>query len=490
MGLFSGRKISLRFVIIAIGLAAGNCRMAERANDRSPSVRELTILYTNDEHGWMEGVEVGRGAAEMFGLWKAREGYSADGPYLILSGGDMWTGPAISTWFGGESMVEIMNAMGYNAAALGNHEFDFKTEGLLSRSAQSAFPYLSANIRLKENGQPREFVTPYVIEVVNDLRVGIIGLTTTSTPYTAFPDFVAAYTFIDYRQALADILPAVNADSPDVIIVISHLCGQELETLSTFAGDNGIVLLAGGHCHSSYESRANGVQVILAGSFMKSYGRIDLEYDIEAARLLSISTAIQINAGGAPDAAVAAVVAKWSNLVDLELAEVIAFSSSGVEQHSDAMHNLVPDAWLWRFTQAAVATTNYGGYRQGFPAGDISLADVVGVLPFLNSLYMIDLTGLELINFVSSQDVALGGMTTVGGFALNDGSAIINDSVYTMIVTDYMYSAFDELKTYDATPVETGIHWRQPVIDWLINANSSQAAPLETFLDSAARRQP
>ncbi|MCH7573703.1 MAG: 5'-nucleotidase C-terminal domain-containing protein [Candidatus Marinimicrobia bacterium] len=221
---------------------------------------------------------------------------------------------------------------------------------------------------------------------------------------------------------------------------------------------------------------------------MKSYGRIDLEYDIGEDRLLSISTSIELNEGGAPDAAVAAVVAKWSHRVDLELAEVIAFSSSGVEQHSDAMHNLVPDAWLWRFTQAAVATTNYGGYRQGFPAGDISLADMVGLLPFLNSLYMIDLTGLELINFVSSQGVAMGGMTTVGGFALNDESAIINDSVYTMMVTDYMDSAFDELRTYDATPVETGIHWRQPVIDWLINTHSSQAVPLEKFLDSAARR--
>ncbi|MBN1582853.1 MAG: bifunctional metallophosphatase/5'-nucleotidase, partial [Anaerolineae bacterium] len=113
-------------------------------------VRRLVILYTNDEHGWMEaagemGHETG-GAAELLGLWRDKEGYTRDGPYLILSGGDMWTGPAISTWFAGEPMAEAMNVMGYGAAAVGNHEFDFGLDGLRARSAQATFPFLSANI--------------------------------------------------------------------------------------------------------------------------------------------------------------------------------------------------------------------------------------------------------------------------------------------------------------------------------------------------------
>ena len=73
--------------------------------------REITIIYTNDEHGWMEGMEDGQGAANLYALWESRQGYTEDGPFLILSGGDNWTGPAISTWTQGESMVEVMNAM-------------------------------------------------------------------------------------------------------------------------------------------------------------------------------------------------------------------------------------------------------------------------------------------------------------------------------------------------------------------------------------------
>src|SRR5690606_9568257 len=75
----------------------------------------ITIFYTNDEHGWMEGMAEGEGAASMLANWQ-EAGYDPDGPYLALSGGDMWTGPAISTWFEGEGMVEVMNGMGYAAA--------------------------------------------------------------------------------------------------------------------------------------------------------------------------------------------------------------------------------------------------------------------------------------------------------------------------------------------------------------------------------------
>src|SRR3972149_11171560 len=101
-----------------------------------PKTRQLTVLYTNDEDGWMEGVAKGRGAANLLGLGREKEGYTPDGPYLILSGGDNWTGPAISTWFQGLGMVEVMNAMGYAASAIGNHEFDFGLDILKTRISE------------------------------------------------------------------------------------------------------------------------------------------------------------------------------------------------------------------------------------------------------------------------------------------------------------------------------------------------------------------
>ena len=159
----------------------------------------LTILYTNDEHGWMEGMEPGQGAAELLGLWQQEHGYSPDGPFLVLSGGDNWTGPAISTWFDGQSMVEVMNAMGYHASAVGNHEFDFGLDGLQARLGEADYPYLAANVRSRETGTvPTGLgIQPFAIVEVAGVKIGLIGLSATYTARVTNPDTVAGFEFID-----------------------------------------------------------------------------------------------------------------------------------------------------------------------------------------------------------------------------------------------------------------------------------------------------
>ena len=137
---------SLMIIILLFSCKTGT----SPSSDNGEQTFRIIILYTNDEHGWMEATDTHGGAAGMMGLWKNNEDYTETGPFLILSGGDMWTGPAISTWTKGESMVDVMNAINYDAAAIGNHEFDFKIEGLNQRIAQSDFSFLSANIRVKE----------------------------------------------------------------------------------------------------------------------------------------------------------------------------------------------------------------------------------------------------------------------------------------------------------------------------------------------------
>ena len=193
----------------------------QSVDSNNGSTVHLVILYTNDEHGWMEATETSGGAAGLMHLWKRNEGYSDNGSFLVLSGGDMWTGPAVSTLFEGESMAQVMNAMGYQAAAIGNHEFDFKIEGLLTRREQSEFPFLSANIRMRNTMDYSDIADPYTIVQVSGISVGIIGLTTVSTPGITFPTYVEDYDFIPYEQALADVVPHVKAAGAELLIVIA-----------------------------------------------------------------------------------------------------------------------------------------------------------------------------------------------------------------------------------------------------------------------------
>ena len=213
----------------------------------------LTVLYTNDEHGWMEGVTPEQSAAHLMGVWRDEEGYEPDGPFLILSGGDMWTGPAISTWFDGAGMVEVMNSMGYAAAAVGNHEFDFGLDALTLRAEEANFPFLSANMRYADGSFPTDIgIEPYTIVSVGDIQVGIIGLTTQLTPQTTNPTNVADFEFIDYETALREVVPEVKAEGAEIILIPGHLCRPSLNLLANKVADLGIHMIGGGHCNELF----------------------------------------------------------------------------------------------------------------------------------------------------------------------------------------------------------------------------------------------
>ena len=98
----------------------------------------------------------------MMGWWRNEKSYNDHDSYLILSGGDSWHGPPISTKFKGKSVVSVMNAMHYDASSIGNHEFEFGISNLYDRIAQANFPYVSSNIRKKGRNEIPSFATPYL----------------------------------------------------------------------------------------------------------------------------------------------------------------------------------------------------------------------------------------------------------------------------------------------------------------------------------------
>ncbi|HDP98626.1 MAG TPA: bifunctional metallophosphatase/5'-nucleotidase [bacterium] len=449
-------------------------------------VREVIILYTNDEHGWMEPTSTHGGAAGMMGLWKQREGYSADGPYLILSGGDMWTGPAISTWTAGESMVQVMNAMGYSAAAIGNHEFDFKVDGLNRNLSLSQFPYLSANIKTKSTGEIPEFAEPYLIKQVNDVNVGIIGLTTVTTPTSTFPDNVQDYDFIDYAEALEQVVPRVKADGAELIVVAAHICSWEMKALAAKAKSLGVSMIGGGHCTDTININDSGVALVHSGRNMQHYARVQIQYDTVGDTLISISQQLVENKGGTADAEIASIVAYWRDQVDATLSEVIGFTENGIGSRSWAMYNMVTDSWLISYPAAQISCTNAGGIRQSIPSGEITLETIVSVLPFENSIVELELTGSQLMDVVSR--LIFGGMTSVGGYRLTDGTPLDPSQTYRVLTIDYLYSRPDyNFQNYDETPYYTSIHYRQPVIDWIKSLNTSPENPLDQYLDNNPR---
>jgi 2',3'-cyclic-nucleotide 2'-phosphodiesterase (5'-nucleotidase family) len=282
-------------------------------------------------------------------------------------------------------------------------------------------------------------------------------------------------------------VPHVRGAGADILIVIGHVCREELEDLVPKAKEFGICLMAGGHCHQRYSEKIDDVVLMESGAFLTAYTRAEIVYDIESEKVLNVSHHTVENQGGVADIGVQQVVNRWEAQLDSSLSQVIGYAGAEIDRNSTEMGNLVTDSWLFVYPNADVSLTNRGGIRQSIPQGDITLETIVGVLPFENSILELKLTGAQLIECIGYFEV--GGMTTIGGYFLSDGTPIHGDSVYHVLTTDYLYARDDNLfSTYDPNPYDTSIHYRQPVIDWITSLNSTLQNPVNDHLDATPRR--
>ena len=435
----------------------------------------------------MEGMEEGQGAANIYDLWQEKEGYTPDGPFLILSGGDNWTGPAISTWTQGKSMVEVMNAMNYDASAVGNHEFDFGLDELKTRIAEAQFPYLSANTRWKADGRiPLDLgILPYTFKTVNDLKVGIIGLTTQGTSTAANPAYVSVFNFVDYEPALRETLPEVAAEDPDIVLVISHVCVPELERLIRNTQDLNITMMGAGHCNELVARRI-GNTVLLGGGFhFSSYASIDIEFDLANDRVTRtrFDTHEYIHEGKDPE--IASIVDSWATEMEQELSVEVAYLDRSLERRSDALSQLIIDSWLVADDSADVAITNLGGIRADLEAGPVNVGDVVAVLPFDNTIVAVEMTGEELlIALEQGERAAVAGLERRGrtNYVTSRGAPLEDNETYRVLVNSFMYaggSGWTIFAEVDPDAYDTGINYHQPFQDWLQQQNSSAEQPLQ-----------
>ena len=476
--------------------------------------KTITVLHTSDEHGWLlPNVPFGSdvtegGVASLMGRLTQNEGYSPDDDsFLLLSAGDNWTGPSISTWFEGEPVVEVMNAMGYDVSVIGNHEFDFGRDTLDQRIAEADFPFLSANIYYSGTTSIPDFATPYVIKEVNGVDVGIIGLSTTETPETTHPKNITDLTFGDYETALRREVPKMRADGADLIILQAHVCSDELVPLAGAVSDLDIALMEGGHCHETFTGQV-GDTLILEGHWAwRAYGKTQLFIDPVTYEVLDYTQEIVMNEyvtdeGNpvTPDPAIEAIVETWEDAVDDEMGEVIGYTQEGITRRSWEQANYVTDSWLWAYGTADIAMTNWGGLRADIPAGDITVGDVVGVLPFENRIVDCTITGAEVIdNLECCGGVAIagitytyyedGGMRVVDAVTLTNGSPLVVTHTYSVLVNDFMYAGGDGFLfgSQDTDAYDTGIQWRQPVIDWTVAQNTSAGNPIDPLLDDEPR---
>jgi 5'-nucleotidase/UDP-sugar diphosphatase len=486
------------FPIAALLLALLACTAVLR-----DPVRTVTLFYTSDEHGYIEPERDGTrsyGGAAMLMTGLRRAGYDpGSDASLLLSGGDMWSGAAISSWFQGVPALQVAGAMGYNAAAIGNHEFDLGMDKFLENEKIADFPFLAANIIETGSGKQPQFVHPYILKDINGVKTAVIGLAGVFTPSIVVPSNIKGLEFTGYEKALRESVHAARSEGAELAVVIAHVCPNELRKLAPVAAELSIPLLAGGHCHTLENFVQDGVRIIGAGNHMRDFARVDITLDAGTGKVLNTKadlTPVENSLNGnplRPDAAISAIVSEWSAKIEKELGGTIGYSENGVAI-GWPLYNLLVDSWLWAYPQADIAISNFGGYRQGIPAGTIKRSDIVSIWPFPNELVEVDLTGRQIMDNLECCGGAVSGITykkSGGGVVVNlkNGRPLDPGATYRVLVNSYIYEEGDKYLFSKQNPAGRyiGINFRDPAIDWILSKKTAPGRPLEMLLDAFPR---
>ncbi|WP_444667935.1 bifunctional metallophosphatase/5'-nucleotidase [Cereibacter changlensis] len=463
-------------------LLAGAAFLALSAGTASADFA-LTILHTNDFHDRFEPISGSastcsaedNAAGECFGgtarlVTALAEARAAKENTLLLDGGDQFQGTLFYTYHKGRMAAEFMNQLGYDAMAVGNHEFDNGPEVLAEFADLLDAPLLMANADLTSEPLLKgKIAKSTVIEKAGE-KLGLIGLTPVDNPELASPGKNIVFT--DPVQAVQAEVDALTEEGIDKIILLSH-SGYGVDQ-KIAAETTGVDVIVGGHSHTLLSNTEEGAEgpyptmvgktaIVSAYAYGRSLGMLDVTFDDAGEVVEATGEPRLLDASVAEDQAVVARIAELGkpleeirNRLVAETTEAIDGSRETCRVQECAMGNLVAEAMLDRVKDQGVqiAFTNGGGLRASIDAGPVTMGEVLTVLPFQNTLSTFQVTGEEVIgaleNGVSQIEEGAGRFLQVAGLQYSfDPSKPAGERVSDVRVAEGDgFGPIDPAKTY------------------------------------------
>ena len=544
----------------------------------------LTLVGLNDFHGQVEphrtrlqdGQVVEEGGAATLSAYVALLRQDNPGGVLLVDAGDLFQGTLPSNLTEGAVVIDVYNHLGVAAAAIGNHEFDYGPVGpsamasrpgedplgaLKARIRQARFPLLSANLREAATGERPAWTgnDGTRLVTVKGVKVGLLGLTTESTPDVTNPANVASLRFLPLAPAALESARALRSRGAEVVVAVAHAGGRcpdlknPRDTSSCERSDAEILALlaalppgtldavVAGHTHQPMGHFFGGVPVIETPGQARSLGVVELYVDPASRRVLPERTRIQaaiplcaqvdaargtcdgrrlreqsgvslvpatfLGSPVVPDAEVVRLLApalgtaREAQQRPLGVSAATPLARGYTEE--GALGNLISDA-MREMAGADVAVMNPGGIRADLPSGPLSFGQVYEVLPFDNTVAMLQLSGAELRRLLELAHAAdRGPVFAVSGLeltlarcpgphrlqdaTLKGGAALEPGRTYRVALPDFLARGGDglgpvtralPLERVDLTPVR-GMDLREALIAYgKARGGTLQAPPL------------
>jgi 5'-nucleotidase len=501
-------SLATQFALLAV-VGASTVRGEPREAAQPPSTLTLSVVGTNDLHGHLEALPELGGYLANLRRARARDG----GAVVLLDGGDMFQGTLESNLGEGAAVVRAYAALGYSAVAIGNHEFDFGPVGeaatpsrpgddpqgaLKARAAEARFPFLAANVIDASTGKPVGWKNVHATTLLDvaGVKVGIIGVTTASTPRTTIAVNFAGLAMAPLAPTIEAAARALRAGGAAVVLVAAHAgggcqrfddpadlttCdpGGEIFQVARALPPGAVDAIVAGHTHDGLAQRVSGVAIIEAYSEGRAFGRVDLSVDRASGRVVAahlfaphpICAAPERCAAERyegepvrPDATVAAATEPDRDRVralrEARLGVTVTAPLTHQRKLESPLGNLFADLMRRAHPEADVALVNGGSLRADIPAGPLTYGRLFEANPFDNRFALLHLTGRDLQRLVErnlARDgsvVSLSGVRALANCAGGrlevrleraDGHAIAPSERLVLVTSDFLATGGDGL---------------------------------------------
>jgi 5'-nucleotidase len=469
-------RVALRFIVApAVALLAVTCTPGPtpssegvpRSTRVTPPARssdagapfDISIVGTNDLHGHFDNVPAFGGYV---GALKKKVGADR---VLLVDAGDMFQGTLESNMNEGAAIIRAYNALGYDAAAIGNHEFDYGPTGPLSipraptddprgalraRALEAHFPLLMANVDDASTGKPPDYrnIIPSTIVEKHGARIGLIGVTTIDTPRTTNSANFIGLAIRPLADAIAHEAQSLRGRGADVIVVLAHAGGKcknwshpeapgqceehhEVMPLLKELPRGSVDAFVAGHTHAAMATVIEGIPVIESFALGRAFGRIDITFDPTSRKIVG-TRVLPLQELALP------ATYEGSNVeVDPQLAQTFSDALAAAKERKEhklgvrltsrikrshekesAEGNLFADIMLQTHPKANVAFQNGGGLRQDLPEGDLAYGPLFEAMPFDSFFAVIPITGRDLVKMLALNAADEHGILSVSGISV------------------------------------------------------------------------
>lgn len=326
---------------------------------------------------------------------------------MVLDAGDTTHGLPIATISEGESIIKLMNKIGYDAMVPGNHDFNYGYERLIELKEMADFSIIAANV-VREDGT--RDLEEYIIKEIDGLKIGIFGLTTEETKYKSNPKNTEGVNITDPIAKAEEMVKKLKGEKVDMIIALVHIgVDEESNPKSSDIAKKveGIDLIVDGHSHTKLEEGMviGDTLLVQTGEHLKNIGVVDIEFvegkiKNKTAKLVTFEEAVALGEDEEISKAIEELQKEneevTSAIVGKTKVDLIG-EREIVRAGESNLGNLATDAMLY-ITGADVALTNGGGIRASIKTGDITKGDILEVFPFGNYIVVKEVKGIDILN--------------------------------------------------------------------------------------------